>query len=464
MNLLDQKLKEKLLLFSNIDNDTQSNDRLIQTTSAKQQQLRGYNKTENHPTNASTKQYDLLYSNFFDNTSYQPGFNRLGIPKTRKATKTSRPRTPSEYTTIQSNKQRSKSKSQSPSYTTGDRLYNYGFYIKNKINQQRKREDIILQQQMTPKMLLTSRRLSHSNSSVEIANKQKKKGGYEEKISYTPKLNQKSLKIAQHLEPSSVRLTTIKKRQRSIDLLENKRNISTSSTAKRSKRIDELYTKGIETMHKRSKVYRENKRLNEYEYQKYSFKPNIIVNSPVLNNNIHKNENYNISNKDKDDTYLKQCDWKKKINNQNQKKKDKKENEVMKQCTFKPDIQQIDIKNDEKFILNHADQINQYVSKRRDVIQKNKDYEEYKSKRLGIINNNPLRPTTTKEFKFQTESRSHSRERKTKRNNNSLIYLKKQIQNKTTVYNNNTNINTDQSVMFINAINALHSKIENLNI
>lgn len=95
MNLLDQKVKEKLLLFSNNDSN------LIQTTSA-QQELRLYYKTENHLTNASTKQYDLLYSNFFDNNLYHPRIHNLGISKTKKFTSSNRPK-PTEYTSNRSN-------------------------------------------------------------------------------------------------------------------------------------------------------------------------------------------------------------------------------------------------------------------------------------------------------------------------------------------------------------------------
>ena len=112
-------------------------------------------------------------------------------------------------------------------------------------------------------------------------------------------------------------------------------------------------------MIKREQIYKETKIKKEEEYKNYSFKPQIIKNSPVIDKNtiikpispFKKTNNLNI------DLYKKQTEWKKKLENENLRKKEIIEIEKNKACTFKPEISHLNIQNDEKFIMKNIQQM-----------------------------------------------------------------------------------------------------------
>ena len=106
--------------------------------------------------------------------------------------------------------------------------------------------------------------------------------------------------------------------------------------------------------------------------------------------------------------------------------------------------------------------MNDYVIKRRDIIKKQKEYEEYKNKRLGNYSKDFIIKTTVpKEFEFKTKSRSNSKD---KINNKENIHAYSNINddNGLSFFNHSGNILTQKD--FINAINQLHSRIDNLDI
>ena len=141
--------------------------------------------------------------------------------------------------------------------------------------------------------------------------------------------------------------------------------------------------------------------------------------------------------------------------------------------------------------MKNLQQMNDYVNKRRENIKKQKEYEEYKNKRLGQISNHSLKPTIPKEFEFQTRERSHSKnknkfeDRKNNYtffnynynnnfndfNNNNMNYNNNNNNNLNFSNNNNNNNNLNFSnnslfgeQQFIEAVNALHNRIDNLNL
>ena len=121
--------------------------------------------------------------------------------------------------------------------------------------------------------------------------------------------------------------------------------------------------------------------------------------------------------------------------------------------------------------------MNDYVNKRREILQKKKEYEEYKNKRLGLNSNFTIKPTIPREFSLKTQSRSHSKSNSKKKiRENNIIVNQKREELKTFGYFNdgnalnysNSNIIVDRSGNeqedFIRAVNELHCRIDNLNI
>ena len=170
-----------------------------------------------------------------------------------------------------------------------------------------------------------------------------------------------------------------------------------------------------------------------------------------------------------------------------------------KKYTFKPEINHLNIQNDVPFIMKNIEQMNDYVNKRRKILEKKKEEEKYKNRKLGLnaIHYN-VKTTIPKEFDLKTEKRNKSnkkqrdlniikkKEKKTEKINNQAIimanntninnnykglsYLNRNILNEDCKNNyNNKGMNFNCSITqsqqeFINAVNDLHNTIDKLNI
>ena len=496
MNLIDQKLKEKLKLFEDID-------RQLETGHSKNlNKVSKNSKTSIKTSKTKSDQFDQIYCNFIFN-QYKPkeSQNLKTPPTSAKSKQVIKSHSPSVS--------RSKSKDLSPPNNSGERLYNYGFYIKNKLQKKRIEEEEKLHRQMTPKILPRSKSIyrdsahfedrlyyqSHNSSKMNMniestdgSHIYKKRATSKENVNfnYKPTLNKKSLKIANKLEPSSQRLLRKKKRikvenspkQNSFYSISPSSAHSPHKTKNTIKKCNELYTKGVEKMQKREIMYKEQKQKENEEYKNYTFKPKITKKSPLLDNSVVKTtQKSRTSNNSSEELYKKQFEWKKKVENENIKKKEKIENIKNKEYTFKPEISHLNIQNDEKFIIRNINQMNDYVNKRREILQKKKEYEEYKNKRLGLNSNFTIKPTIPREFSLKTQSRSHSKSNSKKKiRENNIIVNQKREELKTFGYFNdgnalnysNSNIIVDRSGNeqedFIRAVNELHCRIDNLNI
>jgi hypothetical protein len=289
----------------------------------------------------------------------------------------------------------------------------------------------------------------------KIYRKNKEKSDYYT-FDHKPKLNKNSLKIAEQLTPAKERLVSKKKRTISpspdrtyradradktertaskLKMAQNFENFSNFSYIsddgynpithkKRSRsptptnRVKELYHKGLEQMKKLESLCDQKKKMEEEEYKKFTFKPKIIKNSPVLickisgdYDKLNKSSENNTKENDKTkhDMYEKQLNWKKNIENNTKRLKKTFDDEKNKNLSFKPIIHKKIPENDEKFIMKNLGQIEEYVNRRRNNIQKQKDEEEYKKKIFPNGENFKSKPTVAKEFKFKTDERSRSR-------------------------------------------------------
>ena len=558
MDLIDKKLSEKLKLFDYIDKKfgartDEVNYRKKETTS--NASSNDVPQKDNH---SIFELYENIYSDFKTNSYksyyYSQSSNTIDTTKkhlqklnnrhSRKNEKISK-NLDRELTnveedkfnrtkfnkTIKTNKNRVNYK---PPNDSGNRLYNYGYYIKNKLNEKRKLEEEKIKRQMTPKILSRSKEINRDPKFEErlyyaekndtndcIYNRRRAlsreylnyNNDNKSRFTYRPKINKKSLLIASKLEPSTLR---INRKKTNYSNYEEDKNIidyytnlfKDKSTYKRklnhnispscgNEKSNELYLKGMQDIKRKEQTYNENLHKKEEEYKNYSFRPKISRNNSIGGLKIKNNNKVN-----NNDIYKKNKEWKKKLENENLNKKKKYDEIENKKYTFKPEINHLNMENDIPFIMKNIQQMNDYVNKRRKIIEQKKEDEFYKNQKLGQnAANYNVRTTVPREFDLKTEQRSKSnkkerdlniikrREKKKEKINNQAHIMANNINIKHNTKGfsyvnsdalnedckNNSNSNTmgmmkpnatiTQSQQdFINAVNYLHNTIDKLNI
>ena len=281
-----------------------------------------------------------------------------------------------------------------PNNDSFNRLYNYGYYIKYKLNITRKLEDEKIKKQMNPKILSSSKEIKRdpkfeerlyyakkNNINDRIYNRRtpsREKTNYQ-KYTHQPKINKKSLIIASKLEVSKLRINRKKvnysnivedksyvdyysnlfKYKNKLNYKKNKSNNNISPIS-RNKKSNELYAKGIQDMKRKEQIFNKNKIKKEEEFKNYPFKPKISKNHSYLGSKIGLKKKFT-----KDGIYNENKEWKKKLVNENITKKKKYEEIENKKYTFKPEIKHLNIQDDVPFIMKNIQQMNDYINKRR---------------------------------------------------------------------------------------------------
>jgi hypothetical protein len=243
---------------------------------------------------------------------------------------------------------------------------------------------------------------------------------------YKPKLDRNSMRIAEKLMPAKERLLVKKKRSKSkdsgnlnISYLNASRSFpntpSRSPTRSPSRsptnRTIELYSHGLENMKKREIMHSQKKVNDGNEYKNYAYKPVINSNSPVSSGRIPAKSKDPLQNNEaeKAQFYQKTVHWKKNVDGRKEKMRIYQQGEMGNICTFKPQICRDMMPNDEKFIVKRLSQIEDYVNKRRGVIQKKKDEEVYLKKKFVSGENYKGKMTIPKEFNLKTDIRGRNK-------------------------------------------------------
>ena len=555
MNLLNKKLKDKIKLLDDIDRQYMLNNK-----NRKNNDNSNNNDNKNINDNIKKENFNKIYSCFFDEKKFAYYDGKI-LMQNYYVSNNNYDKEPTNENSIEKEKNESFSqkgliKSNSLSNNNnndddnndnnslmkeeknrndlnygenvGERLNNYGNYIKRKIENERDRQYYELKQRMKPEILPHSKNVSRNHKKVEqrykknMPNNKNKKNLLENSsisksssnlnqnstFSYHPKLNKKSLLMAKKFEPSFIRLNQKKKSKNSNEIkpetyygnlyekslftnkssksLRNntKNNLSLSGSRIKKKdgdkNIDEkmnnLYLRGVEQRHKKEKSIEENQKKKQEEYKKYTFRPKLYKNNSLKNKSNSKN---------KKNIYNKNLEWKKKIEKENQKKKEKKEKNEMQLCTFKPKLCETKFHNNDKLIYKAIDQMNYYITKRKDNL-KYKNYEEkYKNKKLGL-NGYVARSTIPMEFNLKTEKRGkelskhknkscenfhRNRINKIFEQNSEKKYLNNETEKKYWFFKDNINgyscnkISEPQMQFnFVEAVNLLHDKLDKLNI
>ena len=492
MDLIDKKLSEKLKLFEYIDKkygtDIDSSEKAPPKKSELNQNRNFIQNTFLQKEARSKKEiYDNIYSDFKTNTFkdyYQsPSINTLDSKKTKyqskfqkikrknlrnnKEDKDSLEMNRTAENTIRTKSTTKNLKGLYPPNDSGNRLYNYGYYIKNKLNKKRQKEEEKMRKQMTPKILNRSKEMirdkdrdpnkfeerlyyaEKNDTNDSIYNRKRTLSreniNYEKynstKFTYHPKINKKSLLIASKLEPSTLRIT--RKKSNKSHILEEKNVLDYYSNLFKDKtytnkkkpnlspscgneKSNELYMRGMQDMKRKEKTYNENLLKKKEEYKNYSYHPKI---SKTYSNNF---ENKGKKNKNMEDIYTKNKEWKKRLEKENNTKKKKYDEIENKKYTFKPEINKLNMENDVPFIMKNIQQMNDYVNKRRKILKKQKEEENYKKRKLGLdANNYNVKTTIPKKFELKTEQRC-----KLNKKERDINLLNKNIKKKDEFYNN----------------------------
>ena len=321
----------------------------------------------------------------------------------------------------------------------------------------------------------------------------KKENSVNNNLTFRPSINKKSQKIANKLEPSSSRLL-IKKKALDINDIQkltinsyknlflkncyNIRNSKKKNNININKLINRLYNDGLTNIKKKELKYQENLIKKSEDYKKYSFYPHKIQKN-------HKSTSIEQISKN---LYKKPFEMKSQRVLENSKKKELKENSYLNGCTFKPSISYEIKKDEEKFIRQYMKNSNNYIERQKKKINEDKERESksYNSRKnygfsLKDLYYEPMFYVINgKEVEIDCPYINFKRGNNTKRTyrtykNNMDCVIPPNTKrifcyyNESGDYNNsiicNNFSNEDYSKFdFIEAINALHNEIDNLNI
>ena len=233
MNLINKKLKDKLKQLDDID---------------KQYLIKSQNKNKNNINsnidsieilrNLNNQHFDKIYSDFILNENSYYFHNESGglNQKNNSINNNNIDKAPTNEDSIEKDKnydilsnyekEKGFQKQNGNKVEVEERLINYGIYLKNKIENQRKIQENKIKQLTQPKMYTRSHsnirnpdkinqrlyenynrnRRKGNTININRGSHQKNESNNDKSFSYHPKINKNSLLIAEKLEPSFIRL------------------------------------------------------------------------------------------------------------------------------------------------------------------------------------------------------------------------------------------------------------------
>ena len=246
------------------------------------------------------------------------------------------------------------------------RLYNQGFYTKNKsqinilkniknIKKESRRENI----SKNSKKILKKKNVKYDKNNIFKPIKTNMEKSYI-KFKFHPNLNETTKNIVKNMEKS---FTRIMKPKNKTKIVYNKRKISKEKYEQILNRINFLYLDGVEKIKKKKKSI-SCPPSNEISFELREENINDYLNKSLMMKMIN-NKSRNI--------YNKQIQWKKKLLLENEKKIKMEENKKFLECTFKPKINTKSIKylfqktNEEilgaKINKNNSNSVNKQIKK-----------------------------------------------------------------------------------------------------
>ena len=542
MNLLNKKLKDKIQLLDDIDRQyfpKEDSKRKIEQIPINKDNNDIYLNSIERMKNTKDENFDNVYSNFIlddkmlnknkycrNNLNYFINNNICKYP-TKNNSKNDKNYNKYNQRKINNNN------------NNNNNLKKLSKSKNNKTRNKTEKNELKLIQNYKKKLITTNTKLNKTKNKSISKSKSKSKSKTKQNNSnsstkddinnftYHPKLNKRSLLLANKMEPSSIRLNKNKKKISEeelkpktfyVNLYKHKQNNTPRQISKKKDEIknktiydkmNNLYLRGIEQKKKQQKIISENKLKKENEYKKFSYKPKINKIIPYYSNKNRTKKSLNINingskikNSDSKkelkakSIYEKNFEWKKKLEKENIKKKKINDEKLNSICTFKPNLLDKNTipKSNKKFLNKVLEQMNDYVSNRQRNLKIKKSEENFRKKKFYVSGEGYTpRSTIPKEFEFQTEKREHSMsknknrscenfhinkntnekknsKKKLEENENHFWFFKEEMLNNNT-YNNNINeskgtkeTNSHTQFDFIEAVNLLHEKLDKLNI
>ena len=461
MNLLNKKIKDKIKLLDDMDKQY-----IIPTNSKTQKknfpkkngEINIYTNQFQDIKKPKNENFENVYSNFLINGNIIFG-NKKQMKKDSINKNNNNENKNDELINSISNGNHESFNNNNNYNNVGKRLNNYGKFIKNKIEIQRKIDNAKRKNAMNINASKTRNKKDNSEQKSYQNNKKittksnpklnnnntKKLNKSNSNFTYHPKINKRSLLLAKKMEPSSIRLNKKKKINNNneedsklntfyVNLYKYKQTNSNNQNEKKSsknkdnnknktiyEKMNNLYLRGIEQKEKLKKKYNENHQKKEEDYKKYPFKPKINKIIPYFSakNKGKKNLSLIINKKSnskremkRHDIYEKNFEWKKNIDKENLKKKIANEEKLSKLYTFRPQIDTDKTpkkKKNSKYINKIMEEINDYVNKRKQNIKYKKSEEKYMKKKFFIQNGGYTpRSTIPQEFELKTEIRERN--------------------------------------------------------
>lgn len=313
-------------------------------------------------------------------------------------------------------------------FSVGNRLYNRGFYIKNKQEEIRKKVHNECLNKMKPQLNQTNKFSNINKKPLYYNPSNYNDNSLSPIFTHKPSINVVSAKIASNLEPSSTRLLRKKKKPKQLNnsitisskskilinnyyehvnmhYTKNKPCIKMNNSLNNStdynnsndynqiipKRVNDLYVNGLLQKKKREEIYQQHIKDKNSSYKSFSYKPEQSKMSQMINEYL----DYASSNNDRssNDFYQKQIKWKLNVEKQTDKKKQELLKEDCDECTFKPminnntsnlNVELCENNLDEKYCNLYSGAGLDYIMKRRKNIQNKNQSLNNKEKKVNL--------------------------------------------------------------------------------
>lgn len=291
-----------------------------------------------------------------------------------------------------------------------DCRYSHEPYLKKKIEEKKEAKNDRIFQTRKPQLFCHKQHIRQankpkilikSNSNLDInklstlykTTKAQSTQSYSQ-LYFKPEINKVSLEIAERLEPSKIRLTKKKKKLNQIisssyddfNVKNRRRIISKDDIYSKTSQsnihyLNTLYLKGVSRYQMIQHHHNKSIEKQTNEYQLYSYKPDLSLTNKSLSS-IHINNKRNTAKT----IYQHQTDWQSFVEKKTSIRKGIEEIEESHSCTFKPKTTSKRLPNDDEFIKKYLNQINDYVYKRRKLLQTQSSSE----KEMKNINRNTI--------------------------------------------------------------------------
>ena len=214
-----------------------------------------------------------------------------------------------------------------------------------------------------------------------------------EHFNFKPKINNKSLHLAYKNNTSKERLYNLKK----VYITNNKsldKSVSFSKSFSKSNFYSISKDKGINFFEKEEFI---KKKKDKNKNEKVKDEENNLRNLPLRPSHSRSKSKETNTTYNNNNIFNRQKEWKHLINKRNEKLRELNIKREHSNCTFKPNIEPLNLVDDEKFINRNLNKMIEYVNKRQSVLKQNQEKEKNSNKKINQGENLNMKPSQFKE-------------------------------------------------------------------